>query len=43
MLEMLFGLLPRRHWWIDFTLAFLSAILLSTLAISVVWHKLLAA
>jgi len=42
MLEMLFGQLPHTHWWIDFPLVFLPAILLSILAVPTVWRKLRA-
>jgi len=39
-LEMFAGQLPHTHWWIDFPLVFLPAILLGLLAVPSVWRKI---
>lgn len=38
--EILIGLLPASHWWIDFPLVFLPGLILGILAVPHVWQSL---
>lgn len=38
--EILAGLLPHSHWWIDLPLVFLPAVLLAGAAVPGIWHRL---
>lgn len=41
--EILTGLLPASHWWIDFPLVFLPGLMLGVLAVPRVWSSLVHA
>jgi hypothetical protein len=40
--EILIGLLPKSHWWIDFPLVMFPGIVLGALAIPRVWASLVS-